>query len=777
MTNISIGGNVTDSVLVYGNDNFVVKIGDVNGGVVNIIKPSDKQKYSARPTPVVMKPRTFRALLDRENESKSVRKAAQLATSVSVWGQEGVGKTSFMRHLAHTLDVGGFTSGLVYFNASGLGYEDLLQGLFDLFFDSDPSYKPTTANITRALQNIKALIFLDDIKISRDEAASVLDAAPNSLFILASTERALWGEGEIVPLRGLPESQSLQLFQKELSRPLNDEEKEIVIKICAVLQGHPLQILQAAAIARDGGRAVEDLLLEITSEKTENKSKTYVDMADLGDSERQVLAILAAAGGNIVSLEHIKGILKDTDAQNNVQRLVTLGLVQAHSPRFSITDALVSSISATWDISSWQDALLTYAINWLGQQPAFTVVEESSGLLLHTIKSAGGRKKWREVIQLGLALEKYLVFYKRWQQWSDVLNLILMAAKALNDSKMQAWALHQLGSRALYLGYAGEAKTLLSQALNIRQAIGDKAGLAVTQHNINILNGIIAPVQGKSSGCGKYVVCGILAVVGLVTLALVALIAYRFTHSNNTLPLEPVTIQSSDTFVPTETPLPSPSLTAQPTQTPRPTSTRVPTNTPFPTRTPVPTDTSIPVLIFDFVDQANEAFPYYSVNSPENEISQNNAFFIVTESPSPEDYMNQYGVPYFGWDYDVPLMNGRTYKKVLLTYPYYEYYKVYGDFRLNFVQPAPDAYLELVAGYKNVTIESVEGFIFRLYVNGEPVIEEPYNFGDDPINIGRHIPLSGGSNTFRLEVESMGGYGSPYDFATWAVVKLWDKKP
>lgn len=34
MTNVSIGGNVTDSVVVLGNDNFVVKIGDVNGGVV-----------------------------------------------------------------------------------------------------------------------------------------------------------------------------------------------------------------------------------------------------------------------------------------------------------------------------------------------------------------------------------------------------------------------------------------------------------------------------------------------------------------------------------------------------------------------------------------------------------------------------------------------------------------------------------------------------------------------------------------------------------------------
>ena len=67
MTNVSIGGNVTDSVMVFGNDNYVVKIGDVNGGVVNIIKPSDKPKYQARSTPVVIKPRTFHSLLNRNS--------------------------------------------------------------------------------------------------------------------------------------------------------------------------------------------------------------------------------------------------------------------------------------------------------------------------------------------------------------------------------------------------------------------------------------------------------------------------------------------------------------------------------------------------------------------------------------------------------------------------------------------------------------------------------------------------------------------------------------
>ena len=764
MTNVSIGGNVTDSVVVLGNDNFVVKIGDVNGGVVNIIKPSDKPKYSARSTPVTIKPRAFPSLLDRENEFELIKKSVHSSVPISVWGQQGVGKTSFIRQLTHTLDIGSFTSGIVYLDTSGLGYEDLLQALFDSFFESDSTYKPTTANIVRALQNIKALIFLDDIQIGRDEVPSILDAAPNSLFILSSTERSLWGEGEVIPLRGLPENESIKLFEKELSRSLSEQEKITVIKICAMLQGHPLQILQAASLARDSGRPVEYILSEIANEKTDDKSMAYMTMASLSDSEKQVLALLAAAGGHIVSLEHIKGIFKDGSAQKDIQRLVTLGLVQSHSPRFNISDALVSSITAAWNLSSWQDVLLNYAINWVSQQPTSALVEESSGLLIHTLKNAGERKKWREVIQLGRALEKFMVLFKRWQTWSDILNLILTAAKALNDSKIQAWALHQLGSRALYLGYASEAKTFLSQALNIRQALGDKAGMAVTQHNINTLNGIVAPIKTNASGCKKYLTCGCGTATGLIILAAIAVMALLFWPSsgnNDVLPTEPPVVNS-----PTDTPSPSPTITATPT--------RKITQTPSPT--PTPTATQPAVLLYDFVDRANEAYWFNILKNSDGEFQSDLTFFSVPYSPSPENYIREFGNNYAGWDFSVPLMNGDVFEQILLTYPYYERFKVYGDYeRISIPRPAPDAYLELIAGYKDITVEPVTGVIFRIYINGKLYIEEPYDFGDKPISIGKRIPLSKDSYTFRLEVETQDQ--SPYDYAAWAVVKLWDKKP
>jgi hypothetical protein len=390
------------------------------------------------------------------------------------------------------------------------------------------------------------------------------------------------------------------------------------------------------------------------------------------------------------------------------------------------------------------------------------LVEESSDLLIHTIKSAGERKKWREVIQLGRALEKFMILYKRWQKWSDVLNLILTAAKALNDSKVMAWALHQLGSRALYLGYATEAKTFLTQALSLRQAIGDKAGLAITQHNINTLNGIIAPIKGNASGCRKYMTCGCGTAAGLTILATIAAAAFFFWPP----PSEPDVLPTAPLVTNSPTNVLSP--------TPTPTSTVIPTPT-F-TESPSLTATQIPILLYDFVEHANEAYWFNVTKNSDGEYKNDLTFFNVPISPSPEDYLSENGNNYVGWDFDVPLMNGDRYKQVLLTYPYYEQFIVFGDYeKVPITRSAPQAYLELIAGYKDITVEPTAGVIFRVYVNEKMVIEQPYNFGDKPIDIGKQFQLPRGTYSFRLEVESQ--RESPYDYATWAVVKLWNRKP
>jgi hypothetical protein len=194
-----------------------------------------------------------------------------------------------------------------------------------------------------------------------------------------------------------------------------------------------------------------------------------------------------------------------------------------------------------------------------------------------------------------------LIIWKRWQIWLDILNLILKAARALGDRKVEAWALHQLGSRAMCLGQAAQARELLTEALSIRKAIKDKAGLKVTQHNLNVLLRAPVPPKGGKSGGRPWAIGGFALTIALLMSAF-AYVGLSLAVPPESLPFPGLPIylfptnSPANTFtpIPTNTVAPTPSHTTAPTDisTPIPTRTRIPTKTP--SRTPTPTRTKTP---------------------------------------------------------------------------------------------------------------------------------------------------------------------------------------
>ena len=76
-----------------------------------------------------------------------------------------------------------------------------------------------------------------------------------------------------------------------------------------------------------------------------------------------------------------------------------------------------------------------------------------------------------------------------WDAWRTILDIGLASARAIGDSAGEAWALHQLGTRALCLEQGLDAHRLLHDALRLRQQIGDRAGAANTRHNMRFLPG------------------------------------------------------------------------------------------------------------------------------------------------------------------------------------------------------------------------------------------------------------------------------------------------
>lgn len=772
---VDIKGNVSGRMAV---GNYIIQIGDVNGGVVNVAPPSAAASYTRRPSPVTLRPRPFQALLDRESEFTAVKDALQSSAPVSIFGDGGIGKTSFLRQLAHLPEAKQFTDGVVFLDVTDLGLDDLLQSLFDAFYESASSFKPTDAEIRHEFQEIRALIILDDLGLPRDEVTTLLDIAPQCQFVLASRQRSLWGEGKLVPLDGLPAGEALALFERESGQTFSGGEQEQVKSLCGLLKGHPLYLLQAASLVRERGISVAEVLKQVQAQPVEQAVLTSLGRT-LTETQERILAILTASSGATISLDHLLSLTGDPEAQKAARGLVELGLVQAHSPRYSLRGDLVTTLAASWSLASWEDTLINYFVNWVAQQPSQMLMEESAEALIRVVKKAEEKKKWPEVIRIGRALEKTYSLWKRWQSWSEILNIILRAARALGDKQVEGWVLHQLGSRAMCLGLAEQGKVLLSQALDIRRLIGDKAGLALTQHNLNVLMGIPIPIKGGQSGCRRYLQCGCGAVGGMA--AVVGLILFGIWLYPDTPTLTPA--PEIDTISPTVTLVDTPTFT--------PTSPFTPTPTPTSTATLVPTPT--PVVLFDFVESGDQAFwrEYYAQYENGQIFGFDNSavlkFLPEPSVPAPEEYVLSNGIPYVGWEKSPNLASGLVDHRVILAYPYCSEFgcfnlKTGGYYNLSWLALGEADYLDIKTGFRYPPSpdSNEDGVTFRISFFGfdsQPqdavMVEELSQFNNGTVQdwiVSIPEGLVGRNGWFILEVDP--GENSSNDYAVWVEAKL-----
>src|SRR6185295_14935537 len=250
----SLYGSITGQIAV---GRYLLQIGEPHGAALREAARSERAHLRPRATPVLLRPRVLRGLFDRRTELTAILSALDSGLPVEVSGERGAGKTAVLRHLAHHPRAASFPDGIVYLPARRQTSADLVQLVFDAFFDSDGICKPTDADIRRGLQDKQALILLDDVDLPQPELEHVLDIAPRSAFVVTTRQRCLWGEARSVELKGLPADDAVSLLEREIERPLEAAERTAAAALCTALEGHPLRVQQAAAIARDQGMSLD----------------------------------------------------------------------------------------------------------------------------------------------------------------------------------------------------------------------------------------------------------------------------------------------------------------------------------------------------------------------------------------------------------------------------------------------------------------------------------------------------------------------------------------
>jgi hypothetical protein len=550
---VHIEGNVSGHVAVGNN---ILQIGDVSGGVVNVMMPGQEIRPRPRPTPVDLRPRPFPGFLDRVSETETATTALKSGAPIEFRALAGMGKTSLLRHLAHHPTAAAIPDGVVYLSARRQPLDDLLQSLHDAFCESDVPFKPTETQLKHALQHKQALVIVDDLELAREETETLLDAAPKCTFVLASHDRRLWGEGKSIALVGLPLDDGLELVERELGRPLTADEQTTARGLHVAAQGHPLTLIQAAAKARESKRPLHETVVAGAT------PSAVATASELPDQARQLVATLAAMGGAPVHTDHLAALSGLPDVTSALQTLSTRRLAQAHSPQYSLTGGLSQALQQTWDLTPWREQALAHFTKWAREQNAPELVLRDADAILYVLEWAAAAGHWRSVLRLGGAVERALALGGRWAAWVKVLGWMHQAALALNDKAAEAWALHQLGTRSLCLGKDAAARASLERALRLREALGDLVGVEVTKHNLELLAAAppIPPEKPRPPKPGPQLLSWPLLVIGVgAIVALVAAIVIVSIVAPHIIPIpEEPTATPTATAVPTQTPTQSP---------------------------------------------------------------------------------------------------------------------------------------------------------------------------------------------------------------------------
>jgi hypothetical protein len=168
-------------------------------------------------------------------------------------------------------------------------------------------------------------------------------------------------------------------------------------------------------------------------------------------------------------------------------------LVASHESRYHLADGVADRLRKTEDLKPAINRAITYFTAWADRQRRnHDQLLEAADALVRVQEHAIGERRWGETLRLGKQLERPLVTGGRWGAWEPVLERCRAAAKALGDRSVDAWALHQLGTRAVCLGDADTARRLLDQAATLRDELGETGAAAVSRRNLAFIIAAVA---------------------------------------------------------------------------------------------------------------------------------------------------------------------------------------------------------------------------------------------------------------------------------------------
>jgi hypothetical protein len=585
---IQVHGNVQgdfQGTIVCGDGNLVINT--LNGTLYyNAPKPQVAKRTVAPPPP-----RAPIGFLDRTDPVSEISNALRANEPVALAGPDGIGKTSVLKQVAAHLPRDQYPDGFILLNGAretGVPQtlDDLAQIAFDALFESHPQLKVTATTARTYLGNVRACFLLDHLALAPDTLDQIPDLFSNGGILYAGLEPPRGQTARVIAMSGLPRADAIALFAHIAQITPTPNDQRALDQICHRLEDVPLAIVTLARWVHAKNVSLADALSAVQPAQPNGLARAFAAViASLSNHARTLLELAAHIRGAMLdraALINASG-LETRAASAAVDELLALGLIQAHSPEVSVHPALRDWARQNIPADAPRVARLNEIILSEAQRHArdLNYLRAQFGNLIGGLIASAEAGNIAQVAAFARALVPVLVLSGAWDVWQFVFERVFTIATQREDRALLGWASHELGTRALALKDLTTARELLTQALGIRQGIGDQVGAAYTQHNLNFLFPPPPPHEPTPKSPAPVAPVALVATIvgglGMLILAAIVLAVIIFP------PPRPAPREEIVIIVPGATPTTVPS-----TATPRPSPSVIPSGTPslLPTFTP-----------------------------------------------------------------------------------------------------------------------------------------------------------------------------------------------
>ncbi|MGV9849156.1 ATP-binding protein [Streptomyces sp. NPDC003442] len=456
-------------------------------------------------------------VLERDEERERLARLLARGRSVRVTGPSGAGRSTLLEAVASDCEQLA-PDGVVRLSGYHRTPTDLLHDLYAAVL-SAPLHRPDRAELLAAVQEIGAVVVLDDIEFGGAALDEFLDATPECAFLISATPDVPAPSPdshlEEVFLSGLSRTAGLELLERAARRPLDEDEASWAADLWFESEGLPLRFVQAGALLRqrDAQRDAErnaqrdaqrdahrdahrDARRDAQGDDAsapeagiplpsiaEAASPAALLAARLSGAAQDTLRFAVALGGECPHQVHLRALSADTHADAALGELLGCGLVTPAGSHYRLAARVTAQLAeagyADEDAERAHTVAQHYA--WWAAHPSVAperVAAEADAILAAMTALIGSREAGHAdaAVLLGRAAAPALAAALHWGAWERAVRHGQEAARLAGQVADEAYFHHELGVLALCTGHLDRARAELEASIGLRGVLADKRG-------------------------------------------------------------------------------------------------------------------------------------------------------------------------------------------------------------------------------------------------------------------------------------------------------------